>query len=123
MTYSEDGARLRRFKNASNDEVEPNNVSLGADSIDGHDLVGEVIATHYQIVSKVGEGSVGEVFKAKHTLLGNEVAIKILRPECLRDADAHRRFRQEASAAIKLNHPNVVPFVISGLLERSHLTW
>src|SRR5262245_1228774 len=50
----------------------------------------------------------GEVYKAKDTRLGRDIAIKVLSPEKTADADRRRRFVQEARAASTLNHPNIV---------------
>ena len=52
----------------------------------------------------------GEVYRARDTRLGREVALKVLPPDRLGDADRRKRFLQEARAASALNHPNVVTF-------------
>jgi serine/threonine-protein kinase len=63
----------------------------------------------YTILAKLGQGGMGEVFKAKQERLDRLVALKIIRQECLsQDPHAIRRFRQEAQAAAKLSHPNIV---------------
>lgn len=62
---------------------------------------------HYEIVSHIGEGGMGEVYLARDMLLGRRVALKFL-PDYLRsDQERMRRFRQEARAASTLSHPNV----------------
>lgn len=62
---------------------------------------------HYEIVSLIGEGGMGEVYLAKDTILGRQVAIKLL-PEYVRnDPERLRRFKQEARTASTLSHPNV----------------
>jgi len=82
----------------------------------------------YEIVEMVGAGGMGEVYRARDTILGREVAIKILPPIFSRDADRLRRFEQEARAAAALNHPNILsihqlgvhdgaPHLVSELLE------
>ena len=63
---------------------------------------------HYEILSPLGAGGMGEVYRAKDPRLGREVAIKVL-PEALAlDRDRISRFEQEAGAASALNHPNIV---------------
>lgn len=62
----------------------------------------------YEILSKVGAGGMGEIYKARDTRLGRMVAIKVLPPGRIADKDRQRRFEQEAIAASALNHPNIV---------------
>ena len=62
----------------------------------------------YEILSPLGAGGMGEVYRARDPRLGREVAIKVL-PEALRtDPERLRRFEQEARAAGALNHPNIL---------------
>jgi serine/threonine protein kinase len=62
----------------------------------------------YEVVSLVGAGGMGEVYRARDTRLGREVAIKVLPAERLTDPDRRRRFVQEAQAASALNHPHII---------------
>jgi len=63
----------------------------------------------YEIVSALGAGGMGEVFRARDTRLGREVAVKILTAAHAGDPDSVRRFEKEARAVASLSHPNVVP--------------
>ena len=63
--------------------------------------------SHYRIVSKIGEGGMGEVYLAHDTKLDRNVALKILPPDLAANQDRMRRFVQEAKAAAALNHPNI----------------
>src|SRR5580693_2416460 len=82
----------------------------------------------YEIVSPLGAGGMGEVYRARDTRLKREVAIKVLPQATSLDPDRLRRFEQEALATAALNHPNILavfdigtnegsPYVVSELLE------
>lgn len=70
-------------------------------------LIGTCLGGKYEILSLLGEGGMGVVFKARHQLMKRIVAIKMLHPH-LADQGKIKRFRQEAEAAAKLSHPNVI---------------
>ncbi|MGP1674428.1 MAG: protein kinase domain-containing protein, partial [Candidatus Limnocylindrales bacterium] len=70
--------------------------------------IGTILGDRYRLVEPLGQGGMATIFRALDTQLGREVAIKLLRPEYLRDPDFSSRFRQEAQNAASLNHPNVV---------------
>jgi serine/threonine protein kinase len=61
----------------------------------------------YEVVSALGAGGMGEVYRARDTRLGREVAIKVLPEAFAADPDRLRRFEQEARAIAALNHPNI----------------
>lgn len=86
----------------------------------------------YEIRSKIGAGGMGEVYRARDEKLNRDVAIKVLPPSLIENADRLHRFEQEAQAAGALNHPNIlaiydvgangnVPYVVSELLEGESL--
>ena len=62
---------------------------------------------HYEVLSLLGKGGMGEVWRAKDTKLGREVAIKTLPEEFAKDADRLARFEREAKLLASLNHPNI----------------
>lgn len=80
-----------------------------ADADRGDGLIGKTIGGHYQILSKIGEGGMSTVYKARHILLDKFVAIKFILPKLIDDAQTVRRFQQEAKAATQLNHENICP--------------
>ena len=62
----------------------------------------------YEIVALLGAGGMGEVYRARDTRLGREVAIKVIPATFSADTDRLQRFEQEARAAAALNHPNIL---------------
>jgi len=61
----------------------------------------------YRLISLLGVGGMGEVFRAEDTQLGREVALKVLRDALVSDLDWHARFEREARVLASLNHPNI----------------
>jgi serine/threonine protein kinase len=72
------------------------------------ELLANTTVSHYRIVSKIGEGGMGEVYLAQDTKLDRKVALKILPADVAADQTRMRRFVQEAKAASALNHPNII---------------
>jgi serine/threonine-protein kinase len=77
-------------------------------------MVGKTLV-HYEITAEIGKGGMGEVYQAKDTKLGRDVAIKVLPEEFARDTDRVARFQREAKLLASLNHPNIA--AIFGLEE------
>ena len=68
----------------------------------------KLLLGRYEIIEKIGEGGMSVVYKAKDRLLNRYVAIKILRPEFIKDEQFVENFRKESQAAAGLSHPNIV---------------
>jgi len=86
----------------------------------------------YEIVAPIGAGGMGEVYRARDTRLGRDVAIKVLPAEFAADAERLKRFEREAKATAALSHPNIldvhdvgthegVPYLVEELLEGESL--
>jgi WD40 repeat protein len=86
---------------------------------DDESLIGKTIE-HYQILSRIGEGGMGEVYAAQDQRLNRKVALKFLPVAFTKDDDHVRRFHQEARAASALNHPNIVTVYDIGQLDSLH---
>jgi len=112
------GANLDHLQNESNENVgryDP--------------LIGTILAGHLELLSRIGMGGMSVVYKAKDLLLNRMVAVKILLPHVAFDPRGIRRFRQEALAVSKLDHPNIIrvyefqipedgqPFLVMDLVE------
>src|SRR2546422_4277197 len=72
---------------------------------------------HYRVTAKLGEGGMGEVYRATDTKLGRDVAIKILPESFAHDPDRMARFKREAQVLASLNHPNIA--AIYGVEDRA----
>src|SRR5437868_5240080 len=75
---------------------------------DSGSLVGKALDGQYQIEAMLGKGGMGAVFRARHILLGDRVAIKVLPAQMRNNAEWLRRFRREGQAARRFRHPNSV---------------
>lgn len=83
-------------------------------------LLNATIAGHYQIIDFIGLGGMGKVYRAYHTLLKRQVAIKFLQDNIIgHDEATLRRFQQEAQTVIKLNHANIPALREFGVAENT----
>src|SRR2546421_11510602 len=91
------------------------------------ELIGQTLG-HYKILEQIGKGGMGEVYRARDTRLGRDIAIKVLPSAFSSDADRLRLFEQEARAGSALNHPNILvihdigtengsPYTVTELLQ------
>ena len=81
-------------------------------------IVGQSLG-RYTILSLLGTGGMGQVYRARDTTLGREVAVKVLPAAFTQDAERVRRFEQEARAASSLNHPNIITIYEIGRVDRT----
>ena len=79
----------------------------------GFALAGRVLG-HYRVLEQIGAGGMGVVCRARDERLGRDVAIKVLPPGSFEDEGARKRFRHEAQALAKLNHPNIATIYDAG---------
>src|SRR6266850_1312812 len=96
--------------------------------------VGDLVEGRYRIIKVLGEGGMGTVYLAEHTLIKRKVAVKILHAQFASDAHVVERFMNEARAAGTLGHPNIVestdmgfthdhvPYIVFEFLEGALLT-
>ncbi len=85
-------------ENNHNDDKTQTHIHLAKDTMVGH----------YRIVEKIGAGGMGEVYLAEDTELDRKVALKFLPHHLCQDEECRIRFKREAQAAAKLDHPNIV---------------
>ena len=86
----------------------PSGSMASVDSDPNDIMIGQILADRYKITKKLGEGGMGTVYMATHTLLEKQVALKVLHGEFARKADLVERFMQEARAASRIRHENVI---------------
>src|ERR1041385_9381254 len=96
-------------------------------------MIGRTIS-HYRVIEKIGEGGMGVVYLAEHTLLGRHVAIKTLMVGGAGNQHFRSRFLREAQAISKLSHPNIAniydygetddgqPYIVMELVEGKSLS-
>jgi serine/threonine protein kinase len=85
----------------------------------GRSLIGRTLG-HYEVLSVLGVGGMGEVYLACDTKLGRKVALKLLPPRHTSDPARIKRFEREARAASSLNHPNIITIYDIGQVEGKH---
>ena len=92
----------------------PLNPSRNGDR-DGGELVGHVVGERYQVQRRIGGGGMGEVYLARHVLMGRPSALKVLNRTLMQDPDAITRMSREATNASRISHPNVCAVYDFGL--------
>ncbi len=84
-------------------------------------MIGTVLGGRYRVVRKIGEGGTSEIFLAEHIHLGRNEAIKVLKPEIATDPTFVSRFRREARAINRVQHPNIIGIFDFGQLPDGRL--
>ena len=84
---------------------------------EGDDYIGRTIARKYQVEALIGEGGMGKVYRARQVALDKLVVLKVLRHTLLSDDRTVARFKREAKAASRLNHPNSISILDFGQAE------
>ena len=110
----------QQFKLADDVENCPNDGAMLAPLMDDP-FIGTTIAENCEIISAIGSGAAGTVYKAKQVTLQRTVAVKILQTHLVSDLDKVRRFEREAKAVSLLKHPNVVSIYDYGMLPRPYM--
>src|SRR5262245_958679 len=87
---------------------------LQSPSLAGH------LLSHYQVLSLLGAGGMGEVYLAEDASLGRKVALKVLPPTFTRDQERLRRFEREARTVSALNHSNILTIYEVGTVGDTH---
>lgn len=81
--------------------------------------VGVVLDSRYKLIESLGEGGMGAVFRAERLHIGDQVAVKLLHRDLVREKQALERFRREARTAAQIRHPTFV-LLSKVLTRRSH---
>jgi serine/threonine protein kinase len=89
-------------------DVKCNNCGAVLGATGAHRMIGTLILGTYELVDVLGQGGMSVVFKAKHKMTDQEVALKILPPELAAHSQVKSRFLEEAKALAALDHPNIV---------------
>jgi serine/threonine protein kinase len=79
--------------------------------------VDEVAFGRYRLIALIGEGAMGKVYKAHDTVIGRDVAIKVLPPELATEPGYEERFRREAHTAARLTEPHIIPIHDTGEID------
>lgn len=117
---------LSKLQSMETIEQPPGSNQTLAETSEGHHALfnhGDEIAERFEVIRRLGKGGMGQVFLARDTELGREVAIKTLRSVSSSDAERAkwiRIFRRDAASTAVLNHPNIVTLFEMGLDTTSH---
>ena len=88
-------------------ETNPNEARITGEP-QGDSRIGLILDSKYKLIGSLGQGGMGSVFRAQRLHIGDEVAVKLLHHDLVREKQALERFRREARTAAMIRHPNVV---------------
>ena len=91
----------------------------GEDIPEHHKLIGRILEGKYAIKRIIGEGGMGIVFEAKHTLIGRRLAVKVLFPEIASNQEIVERFYNEARTAAAIGHDHIIEITDMGSYDKS----
>ncbi|MCU0663982.1 MAG: protein kinase, partial [Myxococcota bacterium] len=95
--------------------------SAHSDSIPADPIIGHLVGNRFVVLERIAQGGMGVVYRAEQTGIWRPVALKVLRSKLSRDKTLLERFRNEASLASKLAHPNTITIYDFGLIEDNGL--
>jgi serine/threonine-protein kinase len=97
-----------RFCGRCGAPLEPAGAGPGAGEAEADPWIGRVVDDRYRVQARIGSGGMGVVYRVEHLQLGKTAAMKVLSADTARDRQMVQRFRLEAKAVSRLNHPNIV---------------
>lgn len=89
-------------------DIKCSSCGAGLAATGAHKMIGQIMLGQYELVDVLGQGGMSVVFKGKHKMTDQEVALKILPPELAANSQVKSRFLEEAKALAALDHPNIV---------------
>ena len=89
--------------------------------MEGDALVGKLFAGRFHVEALLGSGGMGSVYRARHEVLQRLFALKVIRKDLLQDLTIAKRFRREAQAASRIDHPNIIGIIDFGQAEDGRL--
>ena len=96
---------------------------MARDTVSLDAMAGTVLEDKYRLVRILGSGAMAHVYEAEQLRLGRSVAVKMLRVALLADPRSLERFRTEALAASRINHPNAIAIYDVGITPRGSRIW